>query len=190
MKSLPNVLTLFRLVALVPIAGLLLWPEPAARLAALALYVAACLTDLLDGRLARRLDAASAFGRMLDPIADKLLVAGLAMLLAASGDAPLLPAMAIVLREVLVSGLREHLGEKGVVVPVTGFARWKTALQMVALGCLLPEAAGFDMGEVWPVAGRVLFWLAAGLTVATGWGYLKAALAGAPMAAERARWRG
>ena len=178
MKNLPNALTLLRLLAVVPVAILLLRPEPEARLAALALYVAACLSDALDGWLARRLGAVSTLGRMLDPIADKVLIAGLAMLLAAHGAAPLLPAMAIVLREVLVSGLREHLGERGVLVPVSGLARWKTALQMAALGCLLPGAAGFAMGEAWSLAAHALFWLAALVTVATGWGYLKAAIAG------------
>ena len=175
-KALPNALTIFRIAAAVPIVALLLVGDPAARWIALALYVAACLTDVLDGWLARRLDAASPFGRMLDPIADKVLIGSLTVALCATGDAPAIPAAAIVFRELLVSGMREHLASRAVVLRVTTLARWKTTVQMLAVGFLLPGAAGIPFGEAGSTldAGQGLLWVAAALTAVSGWSYLKA----------------
>lgn len=177
-KTLPNALTIFRAAATVPVVALLLIGDPAARWAALGLYAAACLTDALDGRIARRFDAATAFGRMLDPVADKVLVGGLLVALCAAGDAPAIPAAAIVVRELLVSGLREHLASRAVVLPVSTLARWKTACQMLAVGFLLPGSSGPSFGAAVSAsdAGRGLLWLAAALTLVSGWGYLKACL--------------
>lgn len=184
MKSLPNALTLGRTVAIVPIAALLLWGDPTARWVALGLYAVACLTDFFDGWLARRWDASSPLGRLLDPIADKVLVGALIVLLAATGDAPPVAAALIVFRELLVSGLREHLAGRSIELPVTRLAKWKTTAQMVAVGFLLPGAAGPQLagGLTTLDLGRVLFWLAAVLTVVTGWSYLTASLrrVGAP----------
>lgn len=183
-QSLPNVLTIGRTLAIVPIAALLLWGDPAARWVALAIYALACVTDWLDGWLARRWDVDSTLGRMLDPIADKVLTGALIVLLAATGDAPVVPAMLIVARELLVSGLREQLATRAVTLHVTRLAKWKTTAQMVALGFLIPGTAGPALGDGLTTldVGVVLFWLAALLTVVTGWSYLAASLrrGGAP----------
>jgi cardiolipin synthase (CMP-forming) len=160
--ALPNALTIARAIAIVPVAILLLTDQ---RAACAALLVVAALTDFFDGWLARRWNAFSPFGRMLDPIADKLLVGGLLVLLVATGDVTgwsLLPVLAIQLREILVSGLREH----GVSLPVTPLAKWKTTVQLVAVVLLVLQAE--------PLA-TILLWIAAGLTVWTGWGYLRSA---------------
>jgi len=174
MQWLPNALTIARTIAIVPIAALLFCPAPEARWVALALYATACLTDYLDGWLARRWQATSALGRLLDPIADKVLVSALIVLLVWTGDAPVIPAMLIIFRELLVSGLREHLAGRAVVLPVTRLAKWKTTVQMVAVGFLLPGVVGPELGDGLTTLdiGRVLFWLAALLTVVTGWSYL------------------
>ena len=178
MAQLPNALTIGRIAAIPAIVALLFWPDPTARWAALALYAAACLTDFFDGWLARRWDAASSLGRLLDPIADKLLVGALTVMLAATGDAPRIPALVIVCRELLVSGLREHLATLEVTLPVTELAKWKTTVQMVALGFLVVGPAGpaFGGGVDCLVVGAVLFWAAALLTLVTGWDYLRASL--------------
>lgn len=174
MLWLPNALTIARTVAIVPIAALLFCSAPEARWAALALYVAACLTDYLDGWLARRWKATTILGRLLDPIADKVLVGALIVLLVWTGDAPVIPAVLIIFRELLVSGLREHLAERAVVLPVTRLAKWKTTVQMIAVGFLLPGLASPELldGLTSLDVGRLLFWLAAVLTVITGWSYL------------------
>tara|TARA_Y100001960_G_C14637803_1_gene809185 strand:- start:250 stop:810 length:561 start_codon:yes stop_codon:yes gene_type:complete len=180
MKQLPNILTIARTVAIVPIAALLFLSDPTARWIALLIYVAACLTDYLDGWLARRLSADTPFGRMLDPIADKLLVGTLIVMLAATGDAPVIPAMIIIFRELLISGVREQLAARTVTLHVTKLAKWKTTVQMVAVAFLLPGTAGFTLGTEFTTLefGQLLFWLAALLTLITGWDYLRAALRG------------
>lgn len=178
-NDLPNLLTLSRIAAIPLIVGLGLARHPAADLAACALFAAAALTDWLDGHIARRRRAVSAFGRMLDPIADKLLVGAVLMLLAGLGrlsDPGLIAAVVIVLREILVSGLREYLAGLAEGLPVSRLAKWKTGVQMVALGMLLagdPAAALIGLGAV-PVwlAGEALLILAAALTLVTGWEYL------------------
>ena len=178
--SLPNVLTYLRILA-VPAVVLCLFliPGDAGRWWALAVYVAACITDWLDGFLARRMNLNSAFGKMLDPIADKLLVGATLLMLAHDGtiDRIHVTAAAIILcREILVSGLREFLAELNVKVHVTQLAKWKTTMQMIALGVLLAGPAGDKIipGVTW--TGLVMLWVAALLTLWTGYDYLKAAV--------------
>ena len=141
---------------------------------ALLLYIAAAVSDWLDGFLARRMGLNSALGKMLDPIADKLLVGALLVTLAWTRDLggwDLIPAIAILMREIFISGLREYLRKVDVDVPVTWLAKWKTTVQLVALGLLI--AAPMLLGLVF--VGHLLLWVAALLTVWTGWEYLRSA---------------
>jgi len=138
--NLPNLLTLARILAIPVICWLLVAGGDTLRWIAFGLYVIAAITDWLDGYLARKLDQGSPLGRMLDPIADKLLVLALLIVLAWTRDfsgLDLIPAVAILIREVLVSGLREYLGPRNVVVHVTQLAKWKTTVQLVALATFL-----------------------------------------------------
>ncbi len=176
--SLPNLLTYGRVAAVPLVVAFLFWPTEAwARWSALGIFVAAAVTDFFDGYLARAWSQQSSLGRMLDPIADKLLVA--AVLLALTADRTvsgisLWAAIVILCREILVSGLREYLAELRVPMPVTAVAKWKTAVQMVALGFLIAGPAGEAIlpGAIW--IGTVLLWVAATLTLYTGWDYMKA----------------
>lgn len=178
--SLPNILTYGRIAA-IPVIIVLLFPssDDSVRWFALALFVVASVTDFLDGYLARIWQQQSSLGRMLDPIADKLLVATVILMLVADGTIggwSLLAAIVILCREVLVSGLREFLAELQVGLPVTRLAKWKTAVQMIALGFLILGPAG---GRVIPYAveiGLVLLWIAAIVTIYTGYDYLRAGL--------------
>lgn len=183
----PNALTLGRILA-VPVMVALLAVEnnAAARAATFVLFMAAALTDWLDGYLARRLDQRSALGAMMDPIADKLLVAAvLAMLIADKtlSGLDVISAVLILCREVLVSGLREALAPKGVSLPVSRLAKWKTAIQLGAIGILLaaPLEILFSGGDVSPdttsfAIGRVMLFAAALLSVWTAVDYVKAAV--------------
>jgi CDP-diacylglycerol--glycerol-3-phosphate 3-phosphatidyltransferase len=171
--NLPNILTVGRIVLIVPFALLFFADDSRAHWAALGLFLLAAITDWLDGYLARRLNQGSALGRMLDPIADKLLVVAALLLLAATGVIAgwsLVPALAILLREIAVSGFREHLGPLGVVVPVTRLAKWKTTAQLAALSLLIAPAHAAQ------APGLALLWVAGVLTLVTGWTYLKATL--------------
>lgn len=175
----PNLLTYLRMALVPVVAGLLLWGADAARLAALGLFIVAAITDFLDGWLARAWRQQSALGRMLDPIADKVLVAGVLLVLAAHGDiaAPHIWAALIILtREVLVSGLREFLGQLRVSVPVTWLAKFKTAVQMIAIGFLIAGPAGEPLLPGTVAIGLTGLWLAAGLTLYTGFDYFRAGL--------------
>jgi CDP-diacylglycerol--glycerol-3-phosphate 3-phosphatidyltransferase/cardiolipin synthase len=174
------VLTYLRILAVPAVAlCLLLIPGDTGRWWALGVYVAACVTDWLDGYLARAWRQQSVLGRMLDPIADKLLV-GIALLMLTYDntiDRGNVAAAAIILcREILVSGLREFLAELNVKVHVTQLAKWKTTLQMVALGILLAGPAGDRIVPGVTTAGLALLWVAALLTLWTGYDYLKAAV--------------
>ena len=176
--NLPNVLTYSRVVALPVVAGLLLvWPnEDRARWAALAIFVAAGITDYFDGYFARAYSQQSVLGRMLDPIADKLLVAACLLLLASDRTVVgihLWAAIVILCREILVSGLREYLAELKVGMPVSRVAKWKTVLQLVAIGFLIAGPAGEPVLPGTTFIGLVLLWIAAALTIYTGWDYLK-----------------
>jgi cardiolipin synthase len=178
--SVPNVLTYLRIVAVPAVAlCLFLIPGNAGRWWALGIYVAACITDWLDGYLARAWRQQSTLGRMLDPIADKLLVGTTVLMLAHDNTIDrynVAAAVIILCREILVSGLREFLAELNVKVHVTQLAKWKTTLQMVALGILLAGPAGDALLPGVTVAGLTLLWVAALLTLWTGYDYLKAAV--------------
>ena len=150
-----------------------------ARWAALAIYVIAAITDFFDGYLARKWQQQSSLGRMLDPIADKVLVA--VVLLVLSSDGILLgghiwAAIIILSREVLVSGLREYLGELRVSVPVTQIAKWKTAVQLFAVGFLIAGPAGDTVVPYVTQTGIGMLWIAAALTLYTGYDYFRAGI--------------
>jgi cardiolipin synthase len=178
--SLPNILTYGRIAAVPVLAGVLFFgSSETSRWLAFAIFVAACLTDWLDGYLARIWELQSNLGRMLDPIADKLLVgATLLMLVYADtiGGWSIWAALIILSREFLVSGLREFLAELNVKVHVTQLAKWKTAAQFVALAMLLVGPAAERVLPGITSAGVVLLWIAALLTLVTGYDYLKAGI--------------
>jgi cardiolipin synthase len=146
---------------------------------ALAVFAAAAVTDFLDGYLARVWDQQSTLGKMLDPIADKLLVGSCLLMLAAEDTIhgwALLAAVVILCREILVSGLREYLAELRVSIPVTRLARWKTFGQLLAIGFLIAGEAGDAVMPATIEIGLVLLWLSAIVTLYTGWDYLRAGL--------------
>lgn len=176
--SLPNILTYGRILA-VPglVACLSLMQGDAARWAAFGLFVAAAITDWLDGYLARAWEQQSTLGRMLDPIADKLIVGAALMMLVHDNTISGLAVWAAVIilcREILVSGLREFLAELNVKIHVTELAKWKTTLQMVALAVLLAGPAAEKIVPGIIAGGTMLLWLSALLTLWTGYDYLKA----------------
>lgn len=177
--TLPNALTLSRIVA-IPLLVASFWlPHPASNWVALGLFAAASITDYFDGYFARRWGQISRLGRFLDPIADKLLVAAALMMLVADrgiDGLTILPAILVMCREILVSGLREFLAELRVSMPVSALAKWKTTIQMVAIGILLLGDAGPDAVPV-RLIGEIGLWIAAALTVVTGYDYLRAGLA-------------
>lgn len=177
--NLPNILTYGRIVAVPIVAALLLWGGDSARWAAVVIYVLAAISDFFDGYLARKWKQQSSLGRMLDPIADKVLVAVVLLVLCADGilaGGHIWAAVIILSREVLVSGLREYLGELQVSVPVTKIAKWKTTVQLVAIGFLIAGPAGDALSLHTTVLGIALLWVAAGLTLYTGYDYFRAGL--------------
>ncbi|MGB3502156.1 MAG: CDP-diacylglycerol--glycerol-3-phosphate 3-phosphatidyltransferase [Mesorhizobium sp.] len=184
--NIPNLLTYARIIA-VPLIVLCFFLEGRlessdfARWCALFLFAAASVTDYLDGYLARIWQQTSNIGRMLDPIADKLLVATCLMLLAADPVETihgwsLWAAIVILCREILVSGLREYLASLKVSIPVTRLAKWKTAVQMFAIGFLLAGPAGDKILPYTTQIGVVLLWIAAIITLYTGYDYFRAGL--------------
>jgi cardiolipin synthase len=182
--ALPNILTYGRIVAIPIVVGCMFWQNILhgdlwLRWVALAVFIAAGVSDFLDGYLARMWAQQSSLGRMLDPIADKLLVASCLLMLAAEKTIhgwALFAAVVILCREILVSGLREYLAELRVSVPVTRLAKWKTTLQLVAVGFLIAGEAGDAVVPVITQTGILLLWLSALLTLYTGWDYLQAGL--------------
>jgi cardiolipin synthase (CMP-forming) len=178
--SVPNLLTYGRVAAVPVVVGCLFWSEiPLMRWVALGIFIAAGISDFLDGYLARMLSQQSALGQMLDPIADKLLVAAVLMMLVADhtiSSYSLGAAIVILCREILVSGLREFLAELKVSVPVTRIAKWKTTLQLIALGFLIAGPAGDAVLPRTTEIGLILFWCSALLTLYTGWDYLTAGI--------------
>ena len=175
--NLPNLLTYARIIMVPMVAGLVIWGGALAHWLALGIFIIAAITDFFDGWLARRWQLQSSLGRMLDPIADKLLVA--AALLALVGDntiegAHLWAAILILCREVLVSGLREYLAELRVSVPVTQLAKWKTTIQFIAMCFLIAGPAGDVVLPYNTLIGLSLLWMAAGLTLYTGYDYFRA----------------
>ena len=186
MLNFANILTMSRIAAIPAIVGFMLLPAPVWHWVALALFVLACATDWFDGYVARRLDQVSRLGRFLDPIADKLVVAAVLMILVSvrhiDGWA-ILAALIILCREILVSGLREFLAELRVGVPVSMLAKWKTAVQMIALGFLIVARPASDLPIDAMLIGEILLWIAAGLTLVTGYDYMMIGLK--HMAAEQ-----
>lgn len=198
MLTLPNILTLSRIVAVPLLAALLWWPEW--RLGyglAVILYGLMAITDYFDGYLARSSGTVSKLGIFLDPIADKIMVAAVILVLTAQGylrgpyvgDLHIIAGLIILMREIAVSGLREFLASLQVSVPVTKLAKWKTTLQLMALGALilggavhgpppvLMENAARPLSEQWiHLVGLTSLWGAAILTVITGWDYLRVGL--------------
>ena len=173
LTSTPNLLTLGRVAVIPAVVACFYFHGEFPRYLACALFTIAAITDYLDGYLARSWRQQSPFGRWLDPIADKLLVGATILMLVGLDRAPLLPSLVILLREITVSGLREYMAEVSVGLPVSRLAKWKTAMQMVAIGVLIVG----DAGPAWlPVRGIGDFglWLAAVLTLVTGWDYLQA----------------
>src|SRR5437868_10852892 len=187
--SLPNFLTYARIAAIPVVVGCIyaqtnldgpLW----LRWVALAVFIAAGVTDFFDGYYARIWDQQSAFGRMLDPIADKLLVASCLLMLTADSSIQghtLWAAIVILCREILVSGLREYLAALRVSVPVTKLAKWKTTIQLVAIGFLLAGDAGdlmvsavsTQLGPLVTQIGLLLLWISAIFTIYTGYDYFR-----------------
>ena len=182
--ALPNLLTYARIVAVPAVVALMYWQGIIGaglwlRWLALAIFTAAGITDFFDGYLARMWGQQSSLGRMLDPIADKLLVSSCLLMLAAEGTIrgwSLLAAVIILCREILVSGLREYLAELRVSVPVTRLAKWKTIGQMVAVGFLIAGEAGDKVLPGTTQIGLVLIWASAIITLYTGWDYFRAGL--------------
>jgi cardiolipin synthase len=190
MFQLPNMITIFRIL-LVPVFALAFaLPGDTARLIAFFVFCVAGLSDALDGLAARKLNASSTFGRMLDPIADKILVGVALMMLVAEGSVhqfllvpglggllKLVPALVILAREILVSGLREFLAGVSVSIPVSSIAKMKTTIQMIAIGAMIlgPIADRYVPGA--EAFAYIALWVAAALTVYTGYAYFRAGLA-------------
>ena len=177
--SLPNMLTYGRIVAVPAVFATYFVEGDAARWIGLVIFIFAAVTDYFDGYLARAWHQQSALGRMLDPIADKLLVAACLVMLVANktiASHALVAATIILAREILVSGLREFLAELKVGMPVTNLAKWKTAVQLIAIGFLLAGPAGEKILPHTTDIGIWLLWAAAILTIVTGWDYLRAGL--------------
>ncbi|MGH6893529.1 MAG: CDP-diacylglycerol--glycerol-3-phosphate 3-phosphatidyltransferase [Dongiaceae bacterium] len=186
MLNFANILTLSRIAAIPAIVGFMFLNGPFWHWVALVLFVLACATDWFDGYVARRLLQVSRLGRFLDPIADKLVVAAVLMVLVSTRHIDgwaILAALIILCREILVSGLREFLAELRVGVPVSILAKWKTAVQMIALGFLIVAKSTYDLPIDAMLIGEVLLWIAAGLTLITGYDYMMIGLK--HMAAEQ-----
>jgi len=177
-RSVPNLLTLSR-IALIPIIMAAFYTDNhIGRWVATLAFISACFTDFMDGYVARLWSQTTRFGQFLDPVADKLLVASTLMMLVGFGriqPVSFLPAIIILCREILVSGLREFLSGLQVLMPVSALAKWKTAAQMGAISLLL-------IGDISPFGGAInvigegLLWIAAALTLMTGYTYLKSSL--------------
>jgi cardiolipin synthase len=183
--SIPNILTVGRIAAIPVVVGCV-WAQVELdyplwlRWLALAVFIAAGITDWLDGYYARVWKQQSAFGRMLDPIADKLLVASCLLIIVAVDTSirgwTLWAAVVILCREILVSGLREYLAALRVSVPVTKLAKWKTTAQLVAIGFLIAGDAGEQVIQGITLTGIVLLWISALVTIYTGWDYFRAGI--------------
>lgn len=175
MYNLPNILTISRIVV-IPVIFLSIYIKtPVWSVLTAVLFIVAAITDYFDGYLARSRNETSAFGRLLDPIADKLLVVSALLIIVANGmvsKVSYIPVVIILCREVLVSGLREFLAEVKVGMPVTRLAKWKTTFQMVALSLILFG----PVSDVFAISGEVLLWLAGALTFITGYQYFESGL--------------
>ncbi len=176
LQHLPNILTISRIVLLPVLIGLFFLPGAAAAWVALALYIFCAATDYFDGWIARKYNITSGVGTFLDPISDKIMVAALLVTLAAFDRLEgfwIIPAIVILGREFLIAGLREYLGPQNIKVPVSKLAKWKTGLQMTALGFLVIGDYGNSVLPHTLQIGQILLALAAIITLITGWAYLK-----------------
>jgi CDP-diacylglycerol--glycerol-3-phosphate 3-phosphatidyltransferase len=173
-KNIPNILTSLRIILIPILVSAFYIDSKIAHYTAVAIFIFASITDYFDGFLARAWRVQSNFGKALDPIADKLLVAATLMMMVDRSIAPVLPALVILCREILVSGMREYLAELKVKVsvPVSHLAKIKTAAQMIAIIILLlgEETTGIPHTNL---IGKISIWIAALLTVVTGYGYLR-----------------
>ncbi len=179
LTTLPNLLTLSRVAAIPLLVGAFYLPAPLTYWVCLGLFVFAAVTDFFDGYLARARNQVSDFGRLLDPIADKLLVAAALFMLVASGRLAglgVVAALIILCREFIIAGLREFLAGGTVVVPVSPLAKWKTTVQMAAIAILL-AGPGAPAAVPATLIGEIGLWIAALLTVITGIDYLRQGLA-------------
>lgn len=177
LQQLPNILTISRILLLPVLIGLLLVPENWAVWTCVWIYTFCAVTDFLDGWIARKYGGTSKFGTFLDPISDKILVGSLLLVLAGIGRLPdlwMVPALIIMAREFLISGLREFLGPQNITVPVSKLAKWKTTVQMIALGFLIAGNTGDSVVPHTLLIGQIGLTIAAIITVITGWGYFKA----------------
>jgi len=179
MLTLPNILTLSRIVAVPLLVALLWWPDwPTGYGLAFGLYCLMGITDYFDGYLARSSGAVSRLGIFLDPIADKIMIAAVILILVQNRNIEgwhVVAALVILLREIAVSGLREFLAGLKVSIPVSQLAKWKTTLQLLSLGSLVLAGAT----PHWPLpeqVGLVSLWGAAAITLLTGWDYLRVGL--------------
>ena len=174
--NIPNLLTRIRIWAIPLIVATFFFSHPAWAWVSVGLFILAGITDYMDGYLARHWNQLSRFGRVLDPIADKLLVGALLLMMAYTnrlGYFGIIPAVIILCREILVSGLREFLAEIKVGCPVTKLAKWKTTCQMVSLPMLMVSVNNYagDWTEFWKILGSIFLWGAAVLTIMTGYDY-------------------
>ena len=187
LNTLPNLLTLSRIVAMPLVVATFYLDAPFGPWAGCALFALAGFTDWLDGKLARAWEQQSEWGKFLDPIADKVLVAATLLMLTATqriSGWSVLPALVILSREILVSGLREHLAGIRVKVPVSNLAKWKTAVQMVAIVVLLVGDSGPEMLQA-KLLGEALLWIAAAFTLITGYQYFRAGIVHVNVEEER-----
>ncbi len=172
MRYLPNILTFLRILLIPVMIAAFYSQSVAGKLVAAIVFSIACITDFLDGFMSRVLSHSTKLGQFLDPIADKLLITSSLLMLAGFGHLPgwnLIPAIIILCREILISGLREFLMAMSIQVPVTVMAKWKTATQMLAVGFLLLG----DQFFIDKSYGIILLWLAAGMTLFSAAQYLK-----------------
>ena len=178
LKTVPMLLTLFRIAAIPGVVALLYLDTNLGRYLACTLFGVAAITDFFDGYLARALSQQSKMGQFLDPVADKLLVAAALLMMAGFGQISglvIMPAIVILCREIMVSGLREFLAEIRVGIPVSTLAKWKTTLQMFSIGFLIVGDAGPEFLPT-RLIGETGLWIAAVLTLITGYDYLHAGL--------------
>jgi cardiolipin synthase len=179
MRDLPNILTLSRMAILPVIIALFYVPGAWAAWTAVGLYTAACITDFLDGYLARTMNTESNIGKFLDPISDKIFIGSLLLTLAAFDRLPdywIIPAIIILMREFMISGLREFLGPQNISIPTSKLAKWKTTVQMVTLGFLVVGDYGDAILPHTLAIGQWGLAAAALLTVITGWDYMRIGL--------------
>ena len=180
-RWLANILTLSRIAAIPVVIGFLYMPGAIAAWTALIIFCLAAITDWADGYIARSWKTESKLGSFLDPIADKLLVAAVLLMLVAKGQLPglwIVAGLIILCREILVSGLREYLAELRISLPVSKLAKWKTAIQFIALSTLIVGEHLLEVPYLQAIApaGLYLLGLAAGLTLITGYDYLRVGL--------------